>query len=477
MPNRLRLAAHTFLVAFSVAPASRAAPPGPAVLDLYDGQFVRGRLLGVQDGVLTWEGDQFARPLRFPLNFVRSAEFGIGQDDAEVEFEFSVRLANFDVLRGEVLSIDDHEIVFRTRHIGELRLPRNLVQRLTRKADSPSPGSKSKRRADKPLADQRLWPNELADVTADAAGTPLFGGAPLPDRAAIELTLEWSDEPDFALYLGADQDRASRDAAFSIETWGTMVAAQRHTAAAADVAPLQETSRGSLQLHLYLDQIEQTLVVYDARGNLLAELSVPGREKQARRPIVMVSRRGEVHIKRFRVRPSAGLLPTREASGGIWIATESGYEVVSSLQLRDGVLISGGEDEPLQLRWDNVTAVDFPVRPIRRQTDFVASYQDGSRISGELVSATPDEMVVRTAVSEAPWRLTNRSLRTLSIDRGAEDSGKLAPPEGCRVGVLEMMDTRLRGWLAEEATADSDASCLAWRAAAAKEPIRLANDA
>ncbi len=109
--------------------------PTPTVLEFHSGDFVRGKLLGIEDNKLEWDGEFFSQPFTFPLDRVAGIKRAPEPDFAG-EGEFVIELTNRrDMLFGDLLAIDEDTIELRSKWLGQLKLRRDVVRRLTRNGE------------------------------------------------------------------------------------------------------------------------------------------------------------------------------------------------------------------------------------------------------------------------------------------------------------------------------------------------------
>ncbi len=449
----------------------------PMVLELADGQFVRGRLLEITDSLLRWDGEYFTQPLEFPLAAVRGISFPPSPNPVTPPGEFVMELNNRDLVFGDLVAIDDQGVKFTAPHINGLTLHTAAVRRIARRDRATQVHAVPTRLGEWKTSEASHWQGEGGGIKTDQAGAWAFADVGLHQATALELELAWTGVPNFACYLGTDMSPESQKNAFSFEVWGDQVVAQRHVELA-DLASLRPVESGSLHVHVYLHQAAGKLIVYDTSGKLLAELHVPAPDAGRPSGFKLLNRRGNVWLKHLRVRGWSGTKPGDGTGEGIFLLAGDENHEGDTIRLQAGkvTLLRAGQATH-RLGLDDLRLVDFPSSPYDGQPTLIAAGLDSSRVTGKLVSSDGEKLVVQSSISENPLTLDISVLRAIRLNPllGASQEHRV-PPAGHRRGTLEMMDTRLLGWLVEQQPSGEDASCLVWRPALAHNASTLRND-
>ncbi len=510
-PCRLLIAAACLL-----GPAAPAADPTPAApaqgptLHLADGGSVAGVLKDSdRPGVLRWESPAFARPLDFPLDAVASVGFPLAAAPPGPAGDYSFELAGGDVLFGSLVGLDDRAATIDAPPLGRVRVGRSSLRRIERRRDGsdliylgpnglagwrvpPAPKSEvtvlgrrlmpaNAARAPEPPAPPPPPPNggwreEAGQLVTDHEGAALRGEFTLPPRAAIEFEVSWTKKPDFVLALGADDAKASADHAFRFEVWGDDLVAFREGEREADLAPLQAVGDGPGRAHflVYLDQEKGRMLVATPGGKTLADLRVADAKPAVGPYIRLINVRGDIRLESLRVARWAGEPPRdvaadrariHRADGSIAYGRVLKYDPTS----KEFVLREEGKGEGEARVAAAAIAGVFLSPPADEAPRAIrAVYQDGSRLSGDLVKVEGQAVVVAVPGFDAPLRLPVAGLRSLA-------STGQAPPAGAVEWTprIEMDGVRLRGRLVD-ARESGDASCVAWEPAGAtsSSPLR-----
>ena len=470
----------------------------PMVLELRRGDFVRGKLVGVSDDELQWQSPFMVEPLRFPRSRVSgivTPRESIQVDRGDFAFELT---NNRNQVFGKLLSIDEKSVELESPTLGRLKLDRNRLRRIARAGTSSQTFPVPRRLEEWTQSGPQHWRTDRGTISTDISGASLFADVNLPMKARIEIELQYSEtntlrplrpavERDlnvpvstFAIHFGTDQRPASLESAFSIETWGTEIVAQRRADKVADVAGLGNIGPGSLHCVVHLDRTTGQMVVHNRMGKRLGEISVPATGGALDgKGITIVNRRGPLRLKQLHVTDWSGELPTQPGNSSLTISLKDDAAAeTEDIRIVDGKLSLMAGDELVSHDLESVRSIDFQ-NPISEVADpAVLAWNDGTRLSGKLVSANADEARLEIAGTADAITVPLEGLRALEIESGGQPV-KRSVPDGHREGTLELMDTQLKGWLVESKKPNgvqSDGSCLVWRTAEANNAVRLGKE-
>ncbi len=453
----------------------------PCVLDLRDDNFVRGSLAKIEDGTATWNSPYFTTPLTFPLDQIIGLKFESDGDRVQPAGDFLIELNNRDTFYGSVLSIDEESFEIESASLGRLSLHRDAIRRISRNGPEMKLYPVPSELDEWTMSNSEHWRSEGNSFVTDAKRASLFADLDLPDKCVIEMDLAWSkknaEKPSFSIYLGTEESAASRKAAFSIEVWESFAVAQRQSKDDADLASLKEMGVGSMHLFAYLDRPSDRLIIYDASGKQLADLHVPVK-KWLGSGVMFLNRSGQFRINFLQVRGWSGAKPNAKTADPITVASNKESIGGDDLRVDDGLLTlttESGDDEELAI--DDVDQIDFSTSPVSKKSQFVAGYQDGSRISGELLGADNETLTVQIEACDEPLKLSLGDLRGFALTSDEATTTTKSSPSGFRFGRLELMDTRLKGWFVSGTKPGGDsASSLTWKPATAVDPVTLRRD-
>ncbi len=442
-------------------------PPKAPVLHLADGGFAAGELRdSSRPGVLRWQGAAFVAPFEFAVKDVNNVQWPPPATIARPAGDFCFELAAGDVLFGSLIGLDEQKAELNIPRLGRIHVDRTHLHRIYRWRDGADliylgPNGLVGWREP---ANQSNWREESGQPTTDREGASIRGDFGLPARAIIEFEISWKSKPDFVFALGVDDKDATVKRAFRFEAWGGDLVVQRELEQEADLAVVQEVKTGPGRTHLqaYLDQQEGRILVFSPSGAQLADLKVVGNKPAAQPGLYLANIRGDVRLEWLRIGRWNGEIPREarndvarihRADGSISYGSLTGYRPESKEFL---LKTDKGESK---IKEGEVSSVflsltrDQPPRMIR------VVYQDGSRLSGDLVKVEGDALMIKVPGIEESPKLPIAGLRSLvMVARETGESTAATLPR------LETDGIRLVGRLDEGREAPG-VSCLVWHPA------------
>src|SRR5262245_41712228 len=389
----------------SRCPASLAAdPPAQAVLHLANGGSAAGEIqASSQAGILRWQAVSFVSPFDFAVSEVNAIQWPPPAELPKPTGDFCFELAGGDVAFGSLVGLNDQEAELDVRPLGRLHVRRSDLHRIYRWRDGADLiylGPNGLTRWREPPG-QKAWREEAGQPATDREGASLRGDFGLPARASIEFELSWKAKPDFVFALGVDDRETTVKRAFRFEAWGGDLVVQRELEQEADLAVVQEVAPGPGRTHLqvYLDQEKGRILVFSPGGKQLADLKVAGPKPVALPGLYLANVRGDVRLEWLRIGRWNGEVPREVRSDQARIHRADGSILYGHLirydtSSKEFVLRTDpGESRVPESRAASVFLSlprDESLRMIR------AVYQDGSRLSGELVQV--EESAVQLAV-------------------------------------------------------------------------------
>jgi thiol-disulfide isomerase/thioredoxin len=457
-------------------PADPAAGP---VLHLADGGFVPGTFQDSdRPGTLRWQATPFTAPFDFEINAVSAVHLPVPAQPPRPGGDFRFELAGGDVAFGTLVDLDETEALLDLPRFGRLRVRRPHLLRIDRWRDNSDlvylgPNGLAGWKPS-PHADAPAWREESGELVTDQAGASLFNDLGLPARAAIEFEVSWKGRPDFVLALGVGDDEKTTRRAFRFEVWGDDLVVLRETDQEANVASVGVVDSGPGRAHLraFLDQERERIVVAAPDGTPLADLDVADRKPQVLTGVRLENTRGDVRLERLEVdrwngeplRPTPSDRPSLLKTDG---SSRPGRVTDYDAEAKEFVLRDGETESRIPRdEVDRVTLstpADDPPRAVR------AVFQDGSRLSGDLVKVEEDALVLAIPGVEGTARLPLDGLRSLVVlHRGT------APPGATKsTARLEIEGVRLTGRLVD-GREDPGSGCLTWQpvGSATSSPLR-----
>ncbi len=434
----------------SSAPSSTASPN--AVLYLNSG-FVRGELRDSdKPEVLCWQGTDFVTPFLFDTRQIDAVYFPDPIKPERPIGQYCFELSGGDVVFGSLVSLTDQEAELDVPLLGRLHVPRNQLQRMTRKLDDGGMVYRGPNGfADWKLSPTGAWKNDQGQLWTDQNDASAQSTLTLPPRSAVEIVLSWSAKPNFAMALGMG---------YRIEAWQrelVLVGESEHQADLASLQPL-DYEAGRIHLFLFLDQQTGECIVYSSKGAPLANMKLTD-ARRGQTSFRLSNNRGDIHLERLRIdhwnrgRPLAGETLDKPriclADGSIKYGEIARFEAGSkTFQVR------GTKEGPIPA--DRVVDI-FLGKTDQAPRAFTVDYQDSSRFSGQLLKIEHGKIWLASPTVRDPLRLPVAGLRSLIVHQPSPAGKKLES-----VGTLEIEGARLAGTLTEgHETADS--SCLCWQ--------------
>jgi thiol-disulfide isomerase/thioredoxin len=255
----------------------------------------------------------------------------------------------------------------------------------------------------------------------------------------------------------------SFEQAFRFEVWDGNLVFLRETETEADLAGLEEvgTVAGRAHFQVYLDQQSHRALVFSSAGEQLADLSVAVGKPLLQPTIRLLNKRGDVRLERLRIGRWDGQ-PPREvradksrihlADGSIVYGELAGFEAAA------GEFIVRSDDTETRLPVDDVGSIVLSSPAGVQPRQIRAVFQDGVRLSGELMKVDGERVWLNCPSVAEPLRLPIAELHTLMVLVGE----RTRPSADGRVGRLEADGVKLSGCLVD-GRRESGASCFVWR--------------
>ncbi len=200
---------------------------------------------------------------------------------------------------------------------------------------------------------------------------------------------------------------------------------QRELKTTADLYIIAELGRGPGRVHFqaYLDQKREQIVFFSADGKRLATLAVAEGRSPALPGLFLTNRRGDVRLDRLRIARWNGKIPSEVRASEPRIHRVDGsivYGQVIRFDAGSKAFLLKTETGELRVPADQVSTAFFPDPEDAMPRLIRVVFQDGSRISGDLVKAGDGILELKTPGFSEPVRLPLASLRALEVLRKAE---------------------------------------------------------
>ena len=434
------------------AESTSTAPPS-AVLYLNSG-FVRGTLRdSSKPEVLCWQSPDFAAPFLFDTRQIDAVYFPDPTKPERPAGQYCFELSAGDVVFGSLVSLTDKEAEVDIPLLGRLRVPRNHLQRMTRKLEDGGMVYRGPNGfADWKLSPTSAWKNDQGQLWTDQNDASAQSTLTLPPRSAIEIVLSWSAKPNFAMALGMG---------YRIEAWQrelVLVGESEHQADLASLQPL-DYDAGRIHLFLFLDQQTGECIVYSSKGAPLANMKLADSRGRAQTGFRLSNNRGDIHLERLRIdhwnrgRPLAGETLDKPriclADGTIQYGEIARFDAGSN-----AYKVRGPKESSIPA--DRVVDI-FLGKTDQTPRAFTVDYQDSSRFSGQLLKIEKGKIWLASPAVREPLQLPLAGLRSLIAHQPGPAEKKSETG-----GTLEIEGARLSGNLVE-GQETADASCITWQ--------------
>lgn len=186
---------------------------------------------------------------------------------------------------------------------------------------------------------------------------------------------------------------------------------------------MQEVSpghAGRVHLEAYLDQAKGRILVFSPEGKQLADLRATDARAAVLPGLFLMNVRGDVRLEWLRIGRWDGEPPGAVPAGKARIRRDDGSSLVGDLTGLDAaskellVKTLTGESRVSE---DHISSVFLPVTREGAPRMIRALFQDGSRVSGELVKVEDGVLALTVPGIEEPLRLPLAGLQSLVVLR------------------------------------------------------------
>jgi hypothetical protein len=403
-------------------------PGGPSsrpVLHWADGRQAVGEIRpSAKPGVLSWQDSSAKSPVGLVWDEVSSIEWPAATTQPKRTGDFSFEMASGDVLFGSLLALDDKQAELDIPHLGRIHVQRSKLHRIDRSTGGGElvylgPNGLLGWKEPK---DQNRWSVDLGRPATDHQVSAIRGDLGLPALASIEFEISWKSKPDFVFALGVDDNQTSVKHAFRVEAWGGDLIVQRELKTNADLCVIAELGRGPGRVHFqaYLDQEQGQIVVFSADGKRLYNLLVAEGRSPALSGLYLINLRGDIRLDRLRIARWNGKIPDEVRAREPRIHRVGGSIIYGQVIRFDAgsnefhVKTDAGE---LRVPANQVSTAFFPGPDDPAPRLIRAVFQDGSRISGDLVKVGDGILELNAPGFHEPLRLPLTGLRALLVLR------------------------------------------------------------
>jgi peroxiredoxin len=446
--------------------AGAAFAAAPLNLHLANGGQLSGELRdSAERGIIRWQATPFVSPFEFRTSELNAIQWPAPAPGnlARPSGDFCFELAGGDVVFGSLIGLNDQQAMLDVPRLGRFSIRRSELHRIYRWRDGADliyVGPNGLNGWREPTG-QKAWVEELGQPMTSREGASIYGDFGLPARVSIEFEISWKNKPDFVFALGVEDRELTIKRAFRFEAWGGDLVIQRELEAEADLAVVQDVAAGPGRTHLqaYLDQQEGRILVFSPGGRQLAHLKVVGTRPSVLPGLYLANIRGDVRLEWLRVGRWNGDVPREARAGQSRIHRADGSIVYGQVNAylpasKEFVLQSASGDS--RIPSDQIGSIFLSAPRDDEPRMIRAVYQDGSRLSGDLVKVEQGAVVLAVPGVPESLRAPLDGLRSLVALRHESP-----PTPVSSAGRLEMDGVRLSGKLVE-GREQKDASCLVW---------------
>lgn len=461
--------------------ANGAATPAPSkdqpVLYLTDGDFFSGKLQDSADAdQLHWQCNGAVHPFQFPMSMVRAAFLPAPEQQVPAEADFCFELTHGDRLFGSIANITPEHLEIDSPLVGRLQVERSQLKRILPWKDAAA----WEYSGPSGLADwthnpkENGWLEEAGHVLTSAPSAMLRRKVMIPEQAAVELAVSWTNKLDFVLVLAAGKgDQKQEKRGIHLEVWDNTLVLVRETNDDADLATICDlkTVKNRLHLQLLIDQSTGTVAVHSMEGAKLGEITVQA-GKAPLETILIRNHRGDFRLEQLVVSKWSGQVPVQVDVARERVQRKDGSSVYGSIERFDadqGEFVVRDGDNESRVVLDDVSHIAFTPDEATQQNSARIGCHDGSRLSGQLASVAGDTLILKRAGIAEPVNFKLADIRCLIGAPGHEPVSSNQTP----VGRLELAGVKSHGSLVDGETA-GEASCLVWkpRHSASGSPLR-----
>ncbi|MEX2168378.1 MAG: TlpA disulfide reductase family protein [Pirellulales bacterium] len=485
----IRVAASLFLLMITIVGTVRADEPITAVLHLPDGDFFSGELEDSDTAdSLRWQSTAATQAFDFPASQISAVHFAPKQEQQPPHGEYCFELSGGDRLFGDLVGLSPEHIEINAPPLGAIVLDRAQLVRILRRnpvREWVYLGPNGLTGWEQPK-DSKNWHEEAGHLITDAAGATVRRECQIPEQACVEFEISWKKKPDFVFTIGTNREQdpttakrfievlagqivqkqqgrdESRTTGFRFEVWeeSLVIVSEREKIADVAFVSLLESGEGRLHLRAYLDRATGRLSVYSLDGKRLAQIEVP--DPEATDGVQLRNKRGDVRLEQLAVSSWDGRLPVEVSLDEPNVQQVDGSVVYGKIGSYDAAakqfLLVGDAGEQRIDAADAISLLITPNAESPKNASLRAVLQSGASITGSLVAVQGKTLHLRRDGVGQTLLLPVAEIRSL-LGSGNDSP---SPPEGIRIGRLELNGVRSHGWLVDGALT-AEATCIVWQ--------------
>ena len=437
-----------------------------------NGDVILGKLLESKPGQVRWASPHFSDDLVVDVGVLDSILFP--KQSAPPTEAFRIGTVSGDVWTADLIGADDDTFIFSNKRHGQVRVNRDAIYTLDRRAHPNLIFDGSRLKAwnlsrDGAIKDMSIFGTNAASgwrlgpgghPLTDRTKAKIFRALELPKRFEIDLEFASTEGPRFVLALGKNLEHALR-----LETWeNELVVVQDKLFE--PVLTIGKHQR-SVRLRLAFNGVTGVMKVFDLTGRLLVKLD-DVRPTVEDSGLFIKNRGQDLTVRRLSLyrQPAEGAKQQVDPSKPR-VHMIDGQVVYGHLFVEEGgtyVLDADGTRRDIGLEQvDRIARPGIELMAMGEPAEL--TYSDGSVLRGRVEQLNTVRVILRTAFADEPVTCPLAGVSQLRLGPTAEtsepgeDDDQLFYPSG-----------RLRGRLSFEASS----SPLRWKPAGAAESVRLA---
>jgi len=415
-----------FLLLGALASAQTTNAPAHDELLFRNGDFVFGKLLGINSNQLRWQHPDASEPIQFTMDGIEEVDFAAAPRSPALSGGCKILFSNGDLLRGKLISCDDESLTLDTPAGGRLKLPRNRLQSLAVTPTEPA--------IIDGIAGLEGWTEVAAPVAqgAEAGHWSYRNGAfyatkpasiardlKLPEMCRIEFDLAWRGQPSLAVALYTDslrpilllnKEQGPDFSGFYSFRINGIVAEMLPVKKRATIPSLGSVILASLGRadHAHFDlrvSKPQNKMILLVDKTPVMQWTDPNGFQGEGSGIRFVENAGALKLSNLRITRWDGMVEEKLdatsnlAEDVVWLQNGSSVSGVVSSANEQAVLLRA-HDRPQSIPFSSVREIDFRAplnRPPPEGAGVHAMFAEGGGIHGQLESWNPDGVVLRSA--------------------------------------------------------------------------------
>ena len=399
----------------------------------HNGNVLPGKLTQGTDSKLSWDSDLFHGELQIDFAAIDNVRFPRDEAKQSTNEKYLVHTKSGNKLFGNVTRIENDILVLDSKRHGELPINLNSVSRIV---DLENAGY-----VFVGMSDLEVWTslkNKKDRWSVTDSGT-LFSKqkmidlqleTEMPDAVQIELVIRWDKHLDFELGLGAPTSKEMIARMPRLETWTDALVLNKEDDFDIVYDSFDLNSK-RMELQIQWNRKTNLVIIRNERGEELCRSEVPGDINGINDGIYLANRHGDLQVETLQIsKTAAGYDPSK-----IGVQSTDNQAAYGKLVGFDGKTWIVQPDSGEASEKKSVPADKFrsAILDLSRETksssnNVLVRYQDGSNLTGKLVSIADNTLNLETDYSSQPVasNLEGASLVRFLSDPETVDQLKLA---------------------------------------------------